>query len=634
MISFARFLPDLVFFRALLAGLIAVTTSFYLNIPYTNWTLLMIVFLAFRVQPGDAFVGAIARIAATVFGGIIGVPLTIFLAQEPLLLTIMLCVVVYACASFTSYYQGMAGYTSFLGGITCILVVMVNLNSSDQSSICYYAVNRTSEICIGVLAVLISSLAIWPTSTHDRLTQIFVALRDQLGQLMDQAFHPEEHPDKEFITVHTQLSRMVLQCDDQRYYTTLFDYQVMRISGYLQRVVLSVLNEISALTMMRRILVLDENNPKDCQAIQNAFELRYQQLDKELAHLIVLLTYPEQIKQHEMKRSYNQLLNLCNWRVTIYRCAAAILALLVGCFIFFTTGTPNGPMVVIGCMIITLIRILSGAPRIPLSEVLKAVLIAVSFNFITQYVLLPYIDNFWLLFLVSVPAVAFVVSKLHQKVTVVRTYCALLITVLMPIANPPTFKPLDFANNALGLLVGFFIGYLCIELIGLPKKTLLCKDYLHTLSKLLKRVLNNKSSMTTFLFRRQMLPVYFEMQTLFPDKPGLILNWMDTLISLGSTFLKLQSLDANTSSAQNRAIFAQANPYVVDLVDNLRLPTAPMADADLKRQHQLNQLFEQARALYNYDQRPANLDLLLLCGCLRRHHVLSFLDSDQPSLTE
>ncbi|WP_252022748.1 FUSC family protein [Endozoicomonas sp. SCSIO W0465] len=87
----------------------------------------------------------------------------------------------------------MAGYASFLGCITCLLVPLFTLNTSDQSSIGYYAIYRVSEICLGVIALLISSMVIWPSSSQDRLAQSLAALRSQLGRLAVMAADPEQY---------------------------------------------------------------------------------------------------------------------------------------------------------------------------------------------------------------------------------------------------------------------------------------------------------------------------------------------------------------------------------------------------------------------------------------------------------
>ncbi|USE37151.1 hypothetical protein [Endozoicomonas sp. SCSIO W0465] len=127
------------------------------------------------------------------------------------------------------------------------------------------------------------------------------------------------------------------------------------------------------------------------------------------------------------------------------------------------------------------------------------------------------------------------------------------------------------------------------------------------------------------LFRRQILPLNFDMLTLFPEQQALILDWMDTLASLGSTWLKLRRLEHNPLACrQSQAIFQQAHREMAWLVNQLHLPVTVMGAADQERQQHLDSLFDQALVLYDRDQHLHNLDLLILCGCLRHHHELSF----------
>ena len=622
-----RYIAELtIFFRIVLAGLIALATSLYFNLPYPSWGLLTIAFLAMKVELGNIYIKSLARIAGTVIGGVVGALITIAFGQYPPLLIVALSLVVLVCVSFTSRYQAMAGYASFLACITCLMVPLFTLNTSDQATIGYFTIYRISEICLGVTALLISSMVIWPSSSQDRLAHSLAALRSHLGRLTAMAGDPEQYQHREFIGLHTQLGLMVIDCDQQRYYTAFLDNRIGYLSGSLQRVTLSTLNLLAALTTQRRVLVRQKASPEQCQAIRDGVAGKCANLDTEMAHLIHLLGHPEKIRHQKTEPDHNPLLNLQNWRITLYDSLTAVVSLVISLLLWLATGMTGGPMLVLGALMMTLAKVLARAPRVPLTPVMKAILIAAALNFVTQYVLLAYVNSFWPFFLLTVPVLAFVIVTVYRKPSITGLLCALLFPILMPISTVHDMQPLVLLNNVLSMSTGFFIGYLCIEVIGSPNRATLCRDYLQTLSALMKRTMSRGADgITPPLFRRQILPLNSAMLMLFPQQQGLILDWMDTLASLGSTWLRLQRLEHNPLACrQSQTIFNQAHQQMAWLVNQLHLPETVMSAADQERQQQLDSLFDQALQLYDRDQHLHNLDLLILCGCLRHHHELSF----------
>ncbi len=624
-----RYLPGLtVFFRVMLAGLITLVVSFYFNIPQPNWALISIVFIGFKIELSNIYVKSIARIVGTVLGGIAGVLIVMFAGQSPLLVIILLSMVVWVSTTFTSRYQAMAGSASFLTSITCLVVVLFNLNNSNQAAIVYFAVYRVIAISLGVVAMLISSLVIWPTSSQDWLTRSIANLRNQIARLGELARHPDQYPYPMFLGLHTQLSRMVIDCDQQRYYTLFLDNRIGHLSGYMQRVILSVLDQMATLTMLRRILVRKKIGAEDRQAIEQAVEQEGQELDAEMERLVYLLKHPEQIRQQDSEPGQNSLLNLQNWRNTLYGSLATVVPLVIGFYFWVMTGTPLGPLVALGCIMVPSMRVMAAAPRIPFAGALSAIAISIVVVFVTQYVLLVHVDSFWLLYFLSIPVLAVTVWSIYYKVSLVGFFCAILIPIMMPIANTQSFQPLTLFNNSLALLVGFFIGYLCVEVIGSPPREKLYKDYLRSLTSLLQRTMNRgDAGITSMLFRRQILPLSFAMLMLFPQRQEQVLNWIDTLASMGSMRLKLHGLSSSTQACdRTKATYQQALEQMTYLVNHLHLSTTAMTPADMERQQQIDNLLDQALTLYRQDPHQYTLDLLVLCACMRRHHEMSFAD--------
>ncbi|CAM3821022.1 FUSC family protein [Parendozoicomonas haliclonae] len=628
MIVPASYYPHLtIYFRALLAELLAIAAIFYLDLPNPSWALLTIAFLGLKVEIGSTYVKSLARIAGTVLGGLTGAFIIITFYEHPGLLIGSLALVILLSASFTSRYQGMAGYGGFLGGITCLLVVTFCLTNTDIYNIGYYTLNRISEICLGVIALLISSYLIWPNSSQSQLTQSFITLRTLLGQMAALANNPQPDNSKSFVALHSELSKAMLDADQQRYYTAFIDHRIQRISGTLQETVDRVLGQMGAFVMLRRVLLRSQSHPQKAMVARDAITEKYQRLDAHLQATIDLLSSPDALRQSPAVADHNLLLDLRNYRYTLYRSLTAVLALCLGFAVWIITEAQSGPLVVVGSVLITMARILARAPKIPLVSVLIAMAITFATVFAIQYLLVIQIDSFWPFFLLSLPVQALTIWNFYRKPTsLISMLCMLLFPLLMPISSPPVYQPEVFLSNTVALLSGMILGCLCIEIVGNPDRVRLSQDYVHALALLLNKTMSGHIRISPAEFRRQVMPLNNEMLTLYPDEQDAILNWMDTATGMGSFNLKLQGLsNAPGVCEQTRQLYKDVQQQITYLVDHLHLPN-PSAVATAEgaaRQATMDALFDRAWELYSNRKTELTLDLMILAGAVRRHHRFS-----------
>ncbi len=623
-----------VFFRILLAALLVVVVGFSISLPHPGWGLLTIAFLGLRVELGTVYVKSIARIVGTVLGGCVGALLVIWFAEQPILLIGSLSLVVIVCTGITSRFQGMVGYGGFLGCFTCLLVATFCLQAENTTTIGYFTLYRLSEICLGVIALLISSFIIWPSSSQMRLSQAFATMQKQLAQLATLAENPQDDHDQTFIAVHTQLSRVLLDTDQQRYYITFLDHRLRRVSGSLQRLVFDTLNQISEFVMLRRILLRHQHAPQKSLIVKEAINHNYCLLNKRLGDAVAQLASPERLRQCPEERAHDSLLDLRNHRDTLYRSLTVVAALCMGFLVWTATETPYGPLMTMGCVIITMVRILARVPRIPLRQIVAAVATTTVVIFIIQYGFVIQVVSFWPFFLLSLPIQALVVWNVYRAPTnLIGILCVILIPFLMPVANPPAFQPFELLNNILALFTGFVIGYCCIETIGNPSTRQLQQDYRLIMMRLLHQTMDGKKCITPEQFRREALPINFEMLRLYSTQQEEILNWMDTATTMGSMNLKLKGLanhpDACAHTIRLHKKVLEQMAYVVDHL-HFHRPNELQSQADRARQTTMDALFDEAWELYNQRRNSLNLDLLLLAGMVRRHHQLSHPAADQP----
>lgn len=620
-----------VFFRALLAGLIAVSAIFALDLPHASWAMLTIALLGFKVEVGSIYVKAIARTVGTIAGGVTGALITITFSVYPLLLIGSLSLVILLCASFTSRYQGMAGYGGFLAGNTCVLVVAENLGTTDIYAIGYFTLYRISEICLGIVALLMSSFLIWPSSSRVQLNRAIVELRSMLAQFADLAEHPRDDNAHTFVVVHTQLHRVMLDADQQRYYTTFIDHPIERISGYVQTVMLEILNQVAAFVTLRRILLRNQDSPQKCIVVREAFAKNYHQLDKQLEDIIELLSNPERLRSYPPQPGQESLLDLRNHRVSFYRSLTAMLALCLGFALWVITESPTGSMVLIGSVVVTMSRILARAPHIPLVHIVSPFMMVFVTVFVAEYVLVIQTTSFWLFCLICMPIQALAVWNFYRDPTnLTSMFYMFLFPLMMPINNTPDYQPTELFNNLLALFMGFLAGYVCIELVGNPDQTSLARDYIDSLARLIHQTITQKSSITAAAFRQQVMPLNFEMLSLYPENQETVLNWMDTATTIGSANLKLRGLEQNPQAQEeSKALYQQVQEQINYLANHLRLPKPgeTASSDDRVRQVAMDDIFDWSWKLYSDRKTSLDLDLMLLCGAVRRHHLLSHPDT-------
>lgn len=157
------------------AGTGAFFFSQLLRLQYPSWSVLTVILLVMAQYVGAIQEKAFFRMLGTIIGGILGYLATGAWQQSPILyLTTTLVVVAFNVAMFS---QSRAPYAFFLTGLTFVVIASNGQAHPDMSWA--YALARTEEVLIGVIASVVSQSLIFPRyANRDFLKQLYLSFAE------------------------------------------------------------------------------------------------------------------------------------------------------------------------------------------------------------------------------------------------------------------------------------------------------------------------------------------------------------------------------------------------------------------------------------------------------------------------
>jgi uncharacterized membrane protein YccC len=161
-----------------LAGTAAYFCAQFLRLDYPYWSVLTVILLVMAQYVGAVQEKAFFRMVGTVVGGILGYLTTGAWQQSPVLyLTTSFVIVAFCVAMFS---QSRAPYAFFLTGLTYVVIASSGQANPDMSW--SYALARTEEVLLGVIASIVVQSLVFPRyANRDFVTQ----LRLCFGELAD-----------------------------------------------------------------------------------------------------------------------------------------------------------------------------------------------------------------------------------------------------------------------------------------------------------------------------------------------------------------------------------------------------------------------------------------------------------------
>ncbi len=205
MIEFLRFPVKLTF--ALMAALMI---GFHLNLETPRWAVMTAGIVAGGtafVAGGDPYSGAlryrgILRIIGTLIGCIAALTIMIAMVRAPVLVLLLCCIWAGVCVWLSSLIKVENSYALGLAGYTALIIVVTADASGGLTLAPQFAVERCSEIVLGILCAILADMIFSPRSmkkvidsevdallvAHYRLLQLCVAHEDEDKEEVDKAW--------------------------------------------------------------------------------------------------------------------------------------------------------------------------------------------------------------------------------------------------------------------------------------------------------------------------------------------------------------------------------------------------------------------------------------------------------------
>jgi uncharacterized membrane protein YccC len=141
-----------------LAGTLAFFVSLLIRLETPIWSLLTVMVIMIAQYVGAIAEKSFYRILGTVIGAVIGFLLTGALEQSPVIYLLAVGAVV--AVSVTMFGQSRAPYAFFLCGLTVTVIASNGMANPGESW--KFALARTEEVFIGVMASMLVSSLVWP----------------------------------------------------------------------------------------------------------------------------------------------------------------------------------------------------------------------------------------------------------------------------------------------------------------------------------------------------------------------------------------------------------------------------------------------------------------------------------------
>ncbi len=186
--------------KTFLAAILALFISFRLQLAAPS-TALVTVFIIAQPQSGLIIAKGFYRILGTSVGSLMSVLLIALCAQNPTLFLCALSLWVGLCVAGAAWFRDFQAYAFMLAGYTACLIGFPAIQNPDATF--SLAINRVSEIYIGILCTAIVGDVLWPQRLTPQLVQhVRQQYRDLLAFLQQAVATPLDHSIQDDDAIH------------------------------------------------------------------------------------------------------------------------------------------------------------------------------------------------------------------------------------------------------------------------------------------------------------------------------------------------------------------------------------------------------------------------------------------------
>ncbi|WJV62882.1 p-hydroxybenzoic acid efflux pump subunit AaeB [Pectobacteriaceae bacterium CE70] len=476
--------------------------GFYLQLETPRWAVLTAAIVAAGpafAAGGEPFSGSIRhrgilRILGTFLGCIAAVVIIIATVRAPLVMLILCCLWTGVCVWISSLVKVENAYVYGLAGYTALIIIVTTQNVPLETP--QFAVERCSEIVLGIVCAILADLLFSPRSIKQDLDRVVGDLLVDQYRLMQRCVNGVSKEDldadwsalvRKTHTLNGMRSHLMLessrwQSSNRRLKTMLTQSWMMITHACETYVVLqdSTMPVKGGLTI---ILEQPASSPADVHKYL-----------KQLHHLVVA-SHSESLPSTlagwvGAATRYQLLAKGVQANARISRVEAELLeedaaikvtsaethhaminglrtsvATALGCLFWLSTGWTSGSVCMVMIAVVTSLAMRLPNPRMVAKDFMFGTLFALPLGALMFMLVLPSTQQSLFLLCLSLGSMAFIIGIEVQKRRL-GSLGALASTInILVLDNPMTFNLSQFLDNAIGQIIGCFLAWMVILLI-------------------------------------------------------------------------------------------------------------------------------------------------------------------------
>ncbi|MFP1770442.1 p-hydroxybenzoic acid efflux pump subunit AaeB [Lonsdalea quercina] len=501
MFNFPGFIRLRFAFKLSFAILLSLMLGFYMQLETPRWAVLTAAIVAAGpafAAGGEPFSGAIRyrgllRILGTFIGCIGALVIIVSTARAPVVMLMLSCLWAGACVWISSLVRVENSYAFGLAGYTALIIVVTTQSTPLQAP--QFAVERCSEIVLGIMCAILADLLFSPRSIKQDIDRAMKALLLDQFQLLQRcvsgASKEELDANWHALVRNTQAlngMRSQLRVESSRWQNSNLRLKSMVTQSWLMITqaceTYLILQDTQAPINGALALMLEQPVTSSEEGRQRLRQLRYlvavngASLPPSLVgwvatatryHLLMrgvlnngrinrieadALTADAAVKATSAETHHAMINGVRTWAATT-----------LGCLFWLATGWNSGSVCMVMLAVVTALAMRLPNPRMMAKDFLVGTLFALPLGSLMFMLVLPATQQSQLLLCLSLGLMAFFIGIEVQKRRL-GSLASLATTInILVLDNPMTFDIAQFLDSAIGQVIGCFLAYLVILLI-------------------------------------------------------------------------------------------------------------------------------------------------------------------------
>lgn len=515
--------------RTLLAMAIALYGAMWLQLSSPASAAVTVMIVANPSRGGIVSKG-VWRIFGTITGAVAAVVIMALFPQQPLLFIVAFGFWLGLCTFASSMFRHFRAYAAVLSGYTVALIAAGALSSPDH--VLGFALSRLAVVTLGVVVSTVVTMIFQPSVTTDGMRSRGRAALRGVAKLLLSRAAGTPMDDADFIAERTRLAGEIERLDEAVEFSGVEATDVNRHAASIRRglaamyaALLSVsvagrsLNRLSEATPSplpsrpeagedadrltpppgsvadRVIAVLEEVSQYDARDDRGPMVMaeRIAAMAREITGLHGTVRSVEdettlaRIHQ-ELDQLYEAIAPFAAWRAgrrpyhtgrrltafkdygtAVRNGARGMIAVVLGGLFAYATAWPSGPTLLI--VLASACALLSGAPSAAAASIqfAKGITLSTVLAFIWEFVFLPRLSGFPLLFLSMLPVLAIgIVGSTKPRYALLSLGFVIFFITQLSIADSMGYNVVSFFNSAVAFILGAWVTVLVFQVILPP----------------------------------------------------------------------------------------------------------------------------------------------------------------------